>query len=127
VRTLKPIVVLAAFLASLYVVSWGIEGAPPGFRHDMVVSFGSVCCGPDEEVMGRLNGLIALYGRSHPGGLRIEHQSWGLEGEYDYCIDFLGLIWAERREFREAVRSIVKASTRHTVELKAGGICGWSR
>ena len=94
-----------------------------GKRHDVVISFGSICCGPDMGVMMAIETLVGRYEDRLQGRIRVEKTYWGLEGETDYCIRFRGPAWRERRAFVKEARAILKPSDPRTV-LKQHGVCG---
>jgi hypothetical protein len=119
----RPSRLFLALLATAFFLSATIVGNLSGSRHDAVISFGSICCGPDMEAMLRLDELINRFERRHPGRLRVEKKHWGLEGEVDFCIDFRGLMPGPRDDFASAVKAIINASTHHTVVLKEDSTC----
>ena len=115
---LKLFIVLVGALVAAGLAAGGI-----GKRHDVVISFGSICCGTDMGAMTGLEALIEQFEGRHPGRLRVEKRYWGLEGEADYCIGFRGVPWKERHAFLDAARAIVKAADSRTV-MKGSGACG---
>ncbi len=114
-RPLNLYIIVLALVAGFFL--WGEK------RHDVVVSFGSVCCGIDMEANLRLEALVSRFERSHPGQVRVKKAPWGMEGEVDYCIDLRGMPLSQRNEFAREARGIVAASTLHTVTLREGSIC----
>ena len=123
-RRLKLLLaILGLIVAAAVMTEWFI-----GPRADFVVSFGSVCCGPDMAAMLGIDDLLAEHERRHPGRAHVRKMHWGLEGEVDYCVFFTGLSWREGKEFTEAARAIVRRSSHHTVEVKESGVCvpGWN-
>lgn len=119
----KLFIVFLGLLFATFLASGEISGDLPGKRHDVVISFGSICCGPDMSVMMGIESLVGQYEDRLQGRIRVEKTYWGLEGETDYCIRFRGLAWRERHEFIREARAILKVSDPRTV-LKQNSACG---
>lgn len=81
----------------------------------LVVSFGSECCGTDQDAERALAAIVARYPENALGHTR---GTWGKEGEVDECFTLDGLDPAARTRFVSEVRAGV-ARKLVSVEEKA--------
>ena len=83
----------------------------PGQRYDVVISFRSYCCGPDQKALDGIEALLRTYKQWQPGQVRVHTRSWGMEGEVDYCIN-MRVLDPVRWMFLVQASDIVRTSSR---------------
>ncbi len=93
-------------------------------RYDVVVSFGSICCGPNVKAMEELDTLVKRFEHRYRVRLEVRRKHWGLEGETELCINLQALPLIRRGHFIIEASNIVRRSE-HT-RLKLLSVCeGW--
>lgn len=94
-------------------------GEPPktDVRYALVVSFGSECCGTDQDAERALAAIVGRYPEKALGHTR---GYWGKEGEVDECFTLDGLDTLGRARFVREVRAGV---TRKLVDVDENAPC----
>jgi hypothetical protein len=119
VKIVRIILVLLAATIALFALSQAEK------RYDVVVSFGSICCGPNEKAMEEIETLMKRFEQAHRVKLEVQRKHWGLEGETELCIDLDALPLFQRGLFI-AEASGIAARSAHT-HLKPFSVCeGWT-
>ncbi len=73
-------------------------------RWALVVSFGSACCGTDQNARAALDAIVAKHADARTG--HVSHD-WGKEGEVDECFTLEALSADERAKMLAEVRANV--------------------
>jgi len=80
--------------------------AAPSMVYALVVSFGSECCGTDQNAVRALERLLSVY---PPDALGCKSVGWGEEGEYDLCFTLAGLSPAQRRRLTSDAKTKIRS------------------
>ena len=118
-KIVRIVLVLLAATLALFALSQAEK------RYDVVVSFSSVCCGPNEKAMKEIVALMQRFEQAHRVNLEVQIKQWGMEGETELCIDLHALPLFQRGLFIAEASGIVARSA-HT-RLKPLSVCeGWA-
>ena len=108
--TLKTYIT-AVILCLLLVPGFSISKEPGKYR--AVVSFYSICCGPDRKDVEAVQEFIKVFEHEYKVELVYENRSWGLEGEWDMCFKLDEVNRTAQAEFVDGLKEAIE-------RLKAG-------
>ncbi len=92
----------------------------------LIVRFGSICCGTDENAVTQIAEIISKYERQITKPIVSQKVHWGFEGEFTLCFTLTELSAPMQDAFVSDVRTTV-TSSRVKIEENIGSGCsgGW--
>ena len=85
----------------------GVSVSKESVKYRAVVSFYSICCGPDSGDVEAVQEFIKAFEEKYKVELEFENRSWGMEGEWDMCFKLDEVNSAAQLEFVDGVKDAI--------------------